>query len=84
MNLFDRRAKAAPIQQIQVIKGWVRSLCQLDDEVPISVSELRCHEPGCAPVETVIAIMGTPPKSYKIHAAITAVTYDDLQAVVQS
>ncbi|MEL6777956.1 MAG: hypothetical protein AAFO06_11930 [Cyanobacteria bacterium J06597_16] len=35
--------------------------------MPISISQLKCTEPGCPPLETVIAVMSQPPQTYKIH-----------------
>ena len=39
------------------IKEWVRSHFEVPEEIPIIVSEIRCDQPGCAPVETIIAIL---------------------------
>ena len=39
-------------------------------DVPISISQFQCHEPGCPPIATVIAVMAQPPQTFKIHAAV--------------
>ena len=38
------------------VKRWTRDLLGLDDDVPVSVSQLRCADPGCPDLETVIGI----------------------------
>lgn len=45
-------ARAAQVRQ------WARTAFGLGDDDVVLVTELRCHEPGCPPVETVIAILG--------------------------
>lgn len=44
-------------------------------------TELRCTEPGCPPLETVVALMGeagTGQRQFKIHKALGAVSYEDV------
>jgi hypothetical protein len=70
MNLFRQSRPATSPAVIQQVKTWVYEALALPRETPISVSQLQCHEPGCPPIETVIAVMSQPPQTYKIHAAI--------------
>lgn len=80
MTLFSRsRPPAAVIQQV---KTWVRTALDLPPEVPISISQLQCHEPGCVPLETVIAVMSQPPHTYKLHAAIADLTAAQIHAAL--
>lgn len=62
------------------IKGWAARAFGLEDGTPMTVAELRCMEPGCPPVETVIAILGTPgpPRQYKVHKPMSEVTFEDV------
>jgi hypothetical protein len=64
------------------IKTWVRSQFGLPDDAVVMVSELRCGEPGCPPLETVIAILqaGAPPRQARIHAALADVGDAELHA----
>ncbi len=64
------------------IKELVRSLFDLADDTVVMVSELRCSEPGCPPLETVIAILeaGAPPRQTRIHAAMADVGDAELHA----
>ena len=83
MGLFDspKSNKISPAQ-IQQLKTWVYQTLSLDQSVPISISQLTCTEPGCPPLETVIAVMTQPPKTYKIHQpAIDITEADVLQAL---
>ncbi|HEY4120267.1 MAG TPA: hypothetical protein VGM56_20520 [Byssovorax sp.] len=66
------------------IKGWVREALALGDDVTILVSELTCKEPGCPPVETVIAVFRGPDDTtkYTVHRASADVTRDDVARVL--
>ena len=84
MNLFRQPRSSASPAQIQQVKAWVQGTLQLDSAVPISLSQLQCHEPGCPPIETVIAIMTQPTQTYKIHAAIADLDEAQVQAALQA
>ena len=62
------------------IKTWAREAFDMSEDATIMVSELRCSEPGCPPVETVIAIMDGPGEArrFKIHQPSASVTRDDV------
>jgi hypothetical protein len=53
---------------------WAYDALAIDPGVPISISQLQCHEPGCPPVETVIVVLTEPKQTYKIHAAAGDIT----------
>ncbi|MEO0755613.1 MAG: hypothetical protein AAFY78_01935 [Cyanobacteria bacterium J06648_16] len=67
MNLFRPAADRVTPDQLRQLKAWVYQALALDETVPVSISQLSCSEPGCPPLETVIAVMTQPPKTYKIH-----------------
>ena len=50
--------------------------------MPISIHQLRCSEPGCPPMETVIALMSTPIRQIKIHKAIALIEREDISQSV--
>lgn len=54
------------------VRGWLRHSLSLEEDTVIMVTELRCHEPGCPPLETVIAIVseGSAPRQFKFHKSI--------------
>ena len=69
------------VAAIQQLKTWTYEALGLSAEVPISISQLQCHEPGCPPIETVIAVMAQPTQTYKIHAAAAEISQE---AVMQA
>jgi hypothetical protein len=64
----DRGARAIHIAQL------VRSCLKLDDDAAVTVQQLSCHEPGCPPVETVIAVLAAPTRCWHVHYPLTALT----------
>lgn len=74
MDLFSQSKPKSNPAALQQLKLWVYDLLKLDPDIPISVSQLQCKEPGCSPVETVITILSQPTQQYKIHKAL-----DDIQ-----
>lgn len=79
MGLFDSSpsTKISP-EQLKQLKAWTAQILALDESVPVSISQLTCTEPGCPPLETVIAIMTQPPQTYKIHQPAVDIGEDDL------
>jgi hypothetical protein len=68
-------------RQTRQIKQWMRELFELSPEVAIVVSELACKEPGCPPLETVIAVLHGPGETeqHKIHRPIADIDADSLR-----
>lgn len=79
MDLFGGLPKpnAAKIGQV---KAWVQERFALGDEAVVMVTELRCTEPGCPPLETVIAVLDGPgsKRQYKLHKGVADVTREDV------
>lgn len=82
LDLFNAQPRPDP-QQLAAIKGWVCTTLGLADDTTVLVTELRCHEAGCPPLETVIAIMrpGAPPEQRTLHKAIADVSLDDIRGL---
>lgn len=78
MNLFQQPRPTTDPEHLQQLKAWTREVLGLPAEIPISISQLQCHEPGCPPIETAIAIMTQPPRTVKIHAAAGDIRRDDI------
>jgi hypothetical protein len=51
-NLFER--KKIDGNSVRKIKDLIANQFKLSENTTLAVAELRCHEPGCPPVETVI------------------------------
>ena len=56
-----RGRRAAHVAQL------VRTILILPDDVAVTVQQLTCREPGCPPVETVIAILAASPRRWTVH-----------------
>lgn len=84
MNLFSG-IRIIPTEQADRIKAWTRGVFHLNDETTVMVTELECREPGCPPIETVIALLKGPGniQQYKIHKTANEVGLSDLQALVE-
>lgn len=78
MSLFKRQRPAPNPEKLRQLKAWVHEALALPADVPISISQLQCHEPGCPPIETVIAVMSQPPQTFKIHAGVEAINQADV------
>jgi hypothetical protein len=88
MNLF-RKAEPAGTKDLEAIariKEWTRELLGLEEGAAVMVSELTCTEPGCPPLETVIAVfrLGGGSDKRKLHRAIHEVTRGELAAAWSS
>ena len=78
---FGQKSHKASSQEIQQVKQWIYQALQLDEEISISLSQLECTEPGCAPIETVINVMTSPVQQYKIHKSIAEIEYSDVSKI---
>ena len=81
-NLFQPRNHGAP-QYVAMVKRWAADVFQLTEDTTVMVTELHCTEPGCPPLETVIALLhpqaGT--RQHKVHKALRDITRDDVLAL---
>jgi hypothetical protein len=65
------------------VKAWATAALAPDHERAVLVTELACSEPGCPPVETVIALLGPgEPQRWKIHKPVAELTEDDVRALL--
>jgi hypothetical protein len=55
------------------IADLVRILLQLPADAPVTVFPLACREPGCPPVETVIAVLARPRRRWTIDRPLAQV-----------
>ncbi len=53
-NLFERKRPNG--NSVRQIKELITDQFGLSENTTIAVAELRCHEPGCPPLETVITV----------------------------
>ncbi|MEM1332442.1 MAG: hypothetical protein AAGG08_03195 [Actinomycetota bacterium] len=56
-----------------------------DANVTVLVTELECSEPGCPPIETVIALLSDSGNTqYKVHKPVADVRIDDVRAALDT
>jgi hypothetical protein len=70
--------RSAAIRQLKQLAG---QLFDATDEDAVVVNELQCTEPGCPPIETIVALLraGAEPRQVKIHKPAVDVTEQDLR-----
>jgi hypothetical protein len=79
-NPLAPRGRTGLSEVLSAIKRVTRETLRLAEDVHVSVSELKCHDPGCPDVETVIVIMkpGEPHVLFRIHKPVTSVNENDV------
>ncbi len=82
MDLFGGGTKPS-VAKIGQVKSWVREQFSLPEDTVVMVTELRCTEPGCPPLETVIALLDGPgsKRQYKLHKGVADVTREDIAEI---
>lgn len=79
VDLFGARLRDP--DKAALVKRWASEAFELPPEVTVMVTELRCSEPDCPPLETVIAVMRDDqrgPANHKLHKPLAEVTRDDV------
>jgi hypothetical protein len=79
--MFGPRNDARRSSAIRALKAKARTLFEAADDDAVVVNELSCTEPGCPPIETVVALLraGSEPRQVKVHKPAVEVTEDDLR-----
>lgn len=83
MDFFQ--PKVVPdLEQTRRIQSWVRNRLSLGEDTAIMVSELRCSEPGCPPLETVVAVLDGPGRTrqFKFHKPMAQVDSAEIDAAI--
>jgi len=73
MSLLNRlQQNPARRERVREVKRWVEESLGLPAEAAVMVTELACSEPGCPPVETVVALLQAKqaPLQEKTHRAV--------------
>ncbi|MFI6468987.1 hypothetical protein ACIBL5_01770 [Streptomyces sp. NPDC050516] len=62
----------------------MRRLLALDEDTAVMIRQLACTEPGCPPLETVVAVlpMAGPARRWTLHRPAGQVTEGDLRAAL--
>jgi hypothetical protein len=71
---------------IRALKVLARDMLGAGEDDAIVVNELACTEPGCPPLETVVALLrsGEKPRQVKVHKPAVEVTEADLRAALDA
>jgi nitrate reductase delta subunit len=70
------------LQVIERVAEWTRERFKLPRGAPISVSEVACSLPGCAPLETVVMFWIAEQRyQFKLFKPVAEVVVDDLPFV---
>ena len=79
--MFGPRNDARRTDAIRALKATARTLFEATEDDAVVVNELSCAEPGCPPIETVVALLraGSEPRQVKVHKPAVEVTEDDLR-----
>ena len=74
------------VQTVRRIKSTLHTALNLSQELMITVAQLACLEEECAPLETVIGLLGPEltQTQYKIHKSTDAINVDDLMQVCKA
>ena len=78
-NLFER--KKIDGSSIRNIKELITNQFKLSENTTLAVAELRCHEPGCPPEETVITARHEDGsiKNWRIGKPINEIKQKDIE-----
>ena len=81
MNLLGAQSPLPRRSHHARLRRWTREFLHLDEDVTLTIQELRCAEPGCPDLETVIGISQAPGQWRRLHIARPAaeVTREDLR-----
>jgi hypothetical protein len=74
------RKTAGQLQAIERIREWTRERFSLDGDATLLVTEVACSQPGCPPLETVVAFWteGDRRHHFKVFKPAAEVLPEDL------
>jgi hypothetical protein len=67
---------AARGRRASEIAALVRITLGLPEDIAVTVQQLACREPGCPPIETVIAVLAVPPQRWTLHRPLAEIDDD--------
>ncbi|WP_084357007.1 hypothetical protein [Mycolicibacterium wolinskyi] len=75
-------APKASAAHVDDLKGIVRATLDIPLDTTVLVQQLACAEPGCPPVETVIAVLSSQRTTWKIPKPTADIAVTDLQRLI--
>jgi nitrate reductase delta subunit len=80
-DLFGEGKKDRSLQG--QIKEWVRAVLSVPEDVPVLVAEIYCDQPGCAPVETHVAVLRPGAREqFRIMRPLKEVIKEDVKRMI--
>ena len=81
LGMFDNE-RPNP-EAVERVKAYFVERFALPDDTLVSLAELRCHEPGCPPIETAITARGADGdmQDWRIHKKIEDIAREDVDAL---
>lgn len=78
LNMFDNSSPDP--EAIACVKAMVSEAFHLPEDTMLSLAELRCHETGCPPIETVITArtQDATVRDWRIGKPIAEITEADI------
>ena len=69
-----------PPQALERVRDWTRERFGLAADVPLLVTQVACLQPGCPPLETVVAFWTAADRRhhFKVFKPVAQVQPDDL------
>jgi len=68
---------------VRRVRAWAAEVFAVGADGSVAVTELRCSEPGCPPLETVIVIApaGGETSQRKLHKPVAEISRGDLETL---
>lgn len=83
MDLFAQKPKPN-MEHIARVKAWLEQSMALSPLSIVMVTEVACREPGCPPLETIIAVLdGTTQRKQTLHKPVSDVSAEDIRAIAE-
>lgn len=72
-------------EQREEICNWVHEVLSLTDQDRVVVTQLSCAEPGCPPLETIIAVFseGNPSRQWKVHKPANDLLREEVDSLLR-
>jgi nitrate reductase delta subunit len=78
--LGSPRKSPEQLRAFAQVESWTRERFSLDHGMQVLVSEIACSQPGCPPLETIVAFWTAPGERhhFKVFKPVDRVVPDDL------
>jgi len=83
-DFLSPQDRSPDLEAMSRVRRWVSELIPVPPAATVLVKEVRCHEEGCPPVETIIALLAAdqPAIRWTVHAPVAEVTKEGLASAL--